>query len=218
MLPQTQIRKKSNSSKVNLLISLAFHALVVLVVLYCAARTGLLGKQLRKITVTMEKKEKPPEKPKEAPKVEPPKIVETPKIVEAPKVVEAPVVAPPVVAPPAAELPSFDFDGGKLVQSSSDPVQLYKGMLEYALRSKWNRPTDMADDDFVAEIEVAVDRAGKISDPQWKKSSGNSVWDDTVRQAIAATTSTTRPPPTNFPPRVTIRFDVQSEPAEAILQ
>jgi hypothetical protein len=218
MIPQTQVRKKRNSSKINLLISLVFHALVVLVVLYFAARTGLLGKQLKKITVTMEK-EKPPEKPKESPKVEPPKVVEPPKIVEAPKTVAAqPVVAPPVVAPPAAELPSFDFEGGKLVQSSSDPVQLYRGMLEYALRSKWNRPTDMADDDFVAEIEVAVDRTGKISDPQWKKGSGNSVWDETVRQAIAATTSMTRPPPTNFPPRVTIRFDVQSEATEPILQ
>jgi outer membrane biosynthesis protein TonB len=218
MLPQTKVRKKRNSSKVNLLISLAFHGLIVLVVLFFAARTGLLGKQLKKITVTMEK-EKPPEKPKEAPKVEPPKVVEPPKIVEAPKVVEAPpTVAPPVVAPPAAELPSFDFDGGKLVQSSSDPVQLYKGMLEYALRSKWNRPTDMADDDYVVEVEVAVDRAGKISDPQWKKGSGNKVWDDTVRQALAATTSMTRPPPTNFPPRVTIRFDVQSEATEPILQ
>jgi TonB family protein len=219
MLPQTQIRKKRNSSKVNLLISLAFHALIVVVVLYFAARTGLLGKQLKKITVTMEK-EKPPEKPKEPPKAEPPKIVETPKIVEAPKEVAAPPppIAPPVVAPPAAELPSFDFDGGKLVQSSSDPVQLYKGMLEYALRSKWNRPVDMADDNYVVEVEVAVDRTGKISDVQWKKGSGNNVWDDTVRQAIAAMTSMTRPPPTNFPPRVTIRFDVQSESAEPILQ
>ena len=126
--------------------------------------------------------------------------------------------APPTVAPPAAELPSFVFEGGKTVESSSDPVQLYKGMLEYALRSKWNRPTDMADDDYVVEVEVAVDRAGNISDPQWKKSSGNSVWDDTVRQALAATTSMMRPPPTNFPARVTIRFDVQSEATEPILQ
>lgn len=200
------------------MISVAFHVLLVVVVLYFAARSGLLGKQLRKITVTMEKKEKPPEKPKEPPKVEPPKVVEPPKIVEPPKVVEAPPVAPPVVAPPAAELPAFDFEGGKLVQSSSDPVQLYKGLLEYALRSKWNRPTDEADDDFVVEVEVAVSRDGQISDPEWKKGSGDKRWDDSVRQALAATTSMTRPPPTNFPPRVTIRFDVQSEATEPILQ
>jgi TonB C terminal len=219
MIPQSQPRKKRNSSKVNLLISFAFHALLVVVVLYFAARSGLLGKQIQKITVTMEKQEKPPEKPPEPPKVEPPKIVEPPKVAAPPKVVEAPpTMAPPVVAPPAAELPAFDFDGGKLVQSSSDPVQLYKGQLEYALRSKWNRPDNLADDDFVAEVEISVDRTGNISSPKWQKGSGNSIWDDSVRAAIAATTSMTRPPPTNFPSRVTVRFDVQSEATEPVLQ
>jgi TonB family protein len=220
MLPQSQPRKKRNSSKVNLMISFAFHAALVVVLLYFAARQGLLGKQLKKITVEMVK-EKPPEKPKEPPKVEPPKIeppkVEPPKIVEAPKM-EPAVVAPPVVAPPAAELPSFDFDGGKLVQSSSDPVQLYKGLLEYTLRSKWNRPTDMNDDSFVAEVEVSVDRNGRISDPEMKQGSGDTRWDESVNQAIAAVKSMERPPPTNFPSRVTIRFDVQSETTEPILQ
>ena len=194
------------------MISLAFHALLVGVLLYFAARSGILGKQIQKITVTMEK-EKPPEKPPAPPKPpEPPKIVEPPKVVEAPKAVAAPpVVAPPVVAPPAAELPSFDFDGGKLVQSSSDPVQLYKGLLEYSLRSKWNRPEDMADEAFIAEVEVTVDRTGKISQPKWQKGSGDKRWDDSVRQAIAATTSINRPPPTNFPARVVVRFDVQEE-------
>jgi len=212
MIPQSQPRKKRNSSKVNLMISLAFHALLVGVLLYFAARSGILGKQIQKITVTMEK-EKPPEKPPAPPKPpEPPKIVEPPKVVEAPKAVAAPpVVAPPVVAPPAAELPSFDFDGGKLVQSSSDPVQLYKGLLEYSLRSKWNRPEDMADEAFIAEVEVTVDRTGKISQPKWQKGSGDKRWDDSVRQAIAATTSLNRPPPTNFPARVVVRFDVQEE-------
>ena len=212
MIPQSQPRKQRNSSKVNLLISFAFHALLVIGLLYFAARSGMLGKQIQKITVTMEK-EKPPEKPPAPPKPpEPPKIVEPPKVVEAPKAVAAPpVVAPPVVAPPAAELPSFDFDGGKLVQSSSDPVQLYKGLLEYSLRSKWNRPEDMADEAFIAEVEVTVDRTGKISSPKWQKGSGNTVWDDSVRQAIAATTSLNRPPPTNFPARVVVRFDVQEE-------
>jgi TonB family protein len=219
MLPQSQPRKKRNSSKVNLMISLAFHALLVIVVLYFAARSGLLGKQLKKITVTMEK-EKPPVKPPEPPKVEPPKEVpkaEPPKV-EMPKVEAPPVVAPPAIAPPAAELPAFDFDGGRLVQSSSDPVQLYKGLVEYALRSKWNRPTDMTDDNYIVEVEVSVSRDGQISDPQWKKSSGSTVWDDSVRQAIATTTSINRPPPTNFPPRITVRFDVQSDATEPILQ
>ncbi len=218
MLPQSQPRKQRNSSKVNLMISFAFHAVLVIVLFYFAARSGLLGKQIQKITVTMEK-EKPPEKPPEPPKpVEPPKIVEPPKVVVAPKIEAPKVEAAPVVAPPAAELPSFDFDGGKLVQSSSDPVQLYKGLLEYALRSKWNRPDNLADDDFVAEVEVTVDRTGKISNPQWQKGSGDARWDDSVRQAVAQTTNMTRPPPTNFPARVTVRFDVQSEATEPVSQ
>src|SRR5258708_15019858 len=121
-------------------------------------------------------KEKPPEKPKEPekpkdepPKVEPPKVVTAPKI-EAPKeVVQAPPpavdTAPPSVAPAAVDVASFAFDGGKMVETSSDPVQLYKGLLESALRSKWERPEDIADSAFVAEVEVAVHHSGQITNP-----------------------------------------------------
>jgi TonB family protein len=221
MLPQSQPRRKRNSSKVNLLISFIFHATLVLALLYFAARQGLLGKQLRKISIEMVK-EKPPEKPKEPPKVEPPKIeppkvVETPKVAETPKVQAPPTMAPPTVAPPATELPSFDFEGGKTVESSSDPVQLYKSALEYAFRSKWNRPENISDDDYVADVEISVSRDGQITDSQWKKGSGDSRWDESVRQAIAAVTNMNRQPPTNFPPRVTIRFDVQKD-TEPVLQ
>ena len=95
-------------------------------------------------------------------------------------------MAPPTVAPPAAELPSFEFEGGKAVETSSDPVQIYKGYLEYALRSKWNRPDNLADDNYVAEVEVAVNRAGDISDPVWRKGSGDPKWDESVRKVFAA--------------------------------
>lgn len=220
MLPQSQPRKKRNSSKVNLMISLAFHALLVAVVIYFAARSGLLGKQLQKITVTMEK-EKPPVKPPEPPKVEPPKEVpkvEPPKIVEAPKVQVPPVAAPPVVAPPAAELPSFDFAGGKIVDTSSDPVQIYRGYMEYVLRSKWTRPENVADDNYVVEVAVAVNQQGKISVPVWQKGSGDARWDDSVKQVFNVVKSFDRPPPTNFPASVTIRFDVASEATEPVLQ
>lgn len=202
------------------MISFAFHALLVVVLLYFAARSGLLGKQLRKITVTMEK-EKPPVKPPEPPKVEPPKEVpkvEPPKIVEAPKVQAPPVAAPPVVAPPAAELPSFDFAGGKIVDTSSDPVQIYRGYMEYVLRSKWDRPEDMTDDNYVVEVAVAVDKQGQISAPVWQKSSGDTKWDDSVKQVFNVVKNFDRPPPTNFPASVVIRFDVQSEATEPILQ
>ena len=222
MLPQTQPRKRRNSSKVNLLISFVFHATLVLTLLYFAARQGLLGRQIQKISVEMIK-EKPPQKPREPekPKVEPPKI-EQPKIAAAPKAEppkEAPpsAAAPPTVAPPAAELPSFVFEGGKAVETSSDPVQLYKGQVEYALRSKWRRPDNLADNSYVAEVEVTVDPKGQISDPILEKGSGNKLWDDSVRQVFKMVTHMDRPPPTNFPSHVTVRFDVQEE-TEPLLQ
>ncbi len=223
MLPQSKSPEAMNSSKTMLLVSFVFHAAIVLALVYFAAREGFLGKELKKIAVEMVK-EKPPEKPKEPekPKNEPPKT-ETPKVepaaaasvpkVEAPKVAApsaaGPVAAPPPVAPPPADVAAFTFEGGKAVESVSNPIQLYKGFVEYSLRSKWNRPTDLADRDFVAEVEVAIDKSGRISRPEWKRGSGNQRWDDSVRDALAATPVLQRPPPTNYPPRFLVRFDVQ---------
>ena len=224
MTPQTQQRKPRNSAKVNLLISLTFHGLIIIGLVYFAAREGLLGKQLRKIAVEMVK-EKPPEKPKEPDKpkeekIEPPKLVEAPKIELPKQTAQAPPPptdsAPPAVAPPAVDVASFVFEGGKTVESSSDPVQLYKGLVEYSLRSRWDRPEDLDDQSYVAEVEVTVDRAGEIANPVWKKSSGEPRWDNSVRQAIARTQNVSRPPPTNFPSRVVVRFDVV--PSESIVQ
>src|SRR5713101_6047749 len=107
MIPQTQPRRRRNSSRVNLLISFVFHSAIVVALVYFAAREGLLGKQLRKIAVEMVK-EKPPEKPKEKeperPKEEPPNP-EARKVAEAPKV-ELPKGAPQT-PPPPAEVASF---------------------------------------------------------------------------------------------------------------
>jgi len=221
MLPQSQPRKKKNSSKVNLIISFVFHAVLVGVLLYFAAREGLLGRKIQKISVEMVK-EKPPEKPKEPdkPKIEPPKV-ETPKV-EAPKVEEAKPAAPPVtapvVAPPATEVPSFEFEGGKAVNSESDPVQLYKGYIEYVLRSKWNRPDNLDDDHWVAEVSVNVDKSGNLGGVTWQKGSGNSKWDQSVKDVFKLVQSIDRRPPTNFPPQVTIRFDVQEETEPVMTQ
>jgi hypothetical protein len=35
-------------------------------------------------------------------------------------------------------------------------VQIYKGYMEYVLRSKWDKPDDMADDNYVVEISMSV--------------------------------------------------------------
>ena len=222
MLPQTQQRKKKNSSKVNLIISFVFHAVLVLLLVYFAAREGLIGKQLQKIAVEMVK-EKPPEKPKEPekPKVEPPKL-EPPKA-EPPKMVEEnkpapPVVAPPVVAPPNDEAPAIEFDGGKAVNTETDPVQLYKGYVEYSLREKWDRPENMDDDNYVAEVRVSVDKAGNLSNVVWQKGSGNDKWDQSVKDVFKVVQNIDRHPPTNFPPQVIIRFDVEQETEPVMTQ
>src|SRR5262245_32152967 len=134
-------RKKRNSSKVNLTISLVFHSVLVLAIFFFAAHEGMLGKKLKQLTVTMVAKEKKPEPPKEKPlepKVPPPKPLETPKtMAPVPKVetVNTPpppaVDTAPAVAPAAVSLPAFDFsDGAKAVQSISDPNAIYKALVE----------------------------------------------------------------------------------------
>jgi hypothetical protein len=212
MIPQSQPKPPKNSSRVNLTISAVVHGVIIAALLYFAAREGYLGKKIQTITVTKVVEKKPePEKPKEPPKVEPPKVeppkVEQPKV-ETPKAAP-PVVAPPVVATAAVEVPSFDFAGGKTVLSENDPVQLYKGYLEYVLRSKWQRPENVADDNYAAEVSVNVDRLGRLSQTQWLKGSGDPKWDQTVKAVFQLVTQIDRRPPTNFPDHVTIRFDVQ---------
>jgi hypothetical protein len=218
MLVATQARKKRNSTKVNLVLSLVFHGLILGALLYFAAREGLLGKQIKKIAVEMVKekpkeivKPKEPEKPKaDMAKAEAPKAVEAPKVEATRNLAPPPassLAAPPAVAPPTAELPAFEFEGGKTVVSSSDPVQLYKGLIESSLRFNWDRPKDVDGHSFVDEVEVTVDKNGGISNPVFKKKSGQKQWDESVRLAVANTKSINRPPPTNFPSHFTARFD-----------
>ena len=219
MIPQSKPKPPKNSSKANLTISAIVHGLIILGIVYFAAREGFLGKKVKSILVTKVVEKKPePEKPKEPPKVEPPKV-EQPKV-EAPKVAApkaAPVTAPPVVAPAAVDVPSFDFAGGKTVLSESDPVQLYKGYIEYTLRSKWNRPENLPDNQYAAEVGVNVDKQGNLGTMTWEKGSGDAKWDQTVKDVFKIITKIDRRPPTNFPDHVTIRFDVLEE-TEPVLQ
>jgi hypothetical protein len=221
MLVGTQKRKKRNSTKVNLVLSAIFHGLILGTLLYFAARHGLLGKQIKKIAVEMVKeKPKEPEKRKEpekakvdVPKPAVPKVAEVAKFAPPKENVAPPppaTAAPPAIAPPAAELPAFEFEGGKPVETSADPVKLYKGLLEGSLRFNWERPKDVDDHTNVAEVEVAVDKTGQITSAVWKRYSGHKQWDDSVRLAIASTKKVSRPPPTNFPSPVLVRFDVEA--------
>lgn len=207
------------------MVSAVFHGLIIAALVFFAAREGYLGKQLKTIAVTMAPKEKPPEpeKPKEPekpvepppeqpqPTEPPPQVVNTPPPTTT-QAVPPPVATAPAAAPPPVGLPSFNFsDGAKAVESSSDPVQLYRSFVEFSLRSKWLRPDGLEDRGFVAEVEVSLNSAGQVLGTTWKHGSGNAAWDDSVRQALAQTTALSRPPPKNFPDRFLVRFDVVEE-------
>jgi outer membrane biosynthesis protein TonB len=223
MIPQTKERKVQNSGKVNLLISFIFHAVLLLGLFYFAAREGLLGKHLEKISVELVHKEKPPvapPKPPEPPRVPPPTL---PPVQTAPKPVDTtpkPAAPPPETTPVVVQAPTvladFDFEGGKELISSRDQKQVFKSILESVFYQKWNRPEDMEDLKYVAEVDVAIGRDGTISDPHYVKTSGNAAWDKTVQEAIAAVPRVAEKVPTNFPPRVTIRFDVTEETTESV--
>ena len=224
-----QQRKKRNSSKINLTISFVFHGILILVVFFFAAREGLVGKKLKQVAVTMVPKEKKPEPPKEKapePKAEQAKTDQTPKIaIPQPKVDTAAAPPPPAVdaapavAPPAASLPAFEFsDGAKEVQSISDPTGIYKALIEHTLRSRWNRPEDIADETYVAEVELNVDAKGRVTDYHWLKGSGDKRWDDSVKAVIAQTKTISRPPPKGFPEKFPVRFDVETSRTEAVVQ
>ncbi|HEX5223277.1 MAG TPA: TonB C-terminal domain-containing protein [Verrucomicrobiae bacterium] len=215
-------RKEKRASRLSVAISVVFHAVLIGGLAFIAAREGILGKDLKKIAVTMVPKEKPPEeKPKEKepepkPKIEEPKV-EEPKPIDTVPQIAKPVdlpppavttVAAPAAAPAAAALPAFDFEGGKAVETASDPHVIYKGYVEYTLRSRWNRPQNVDDEKFVAEVELNVDAEGRIQGTTWKKGSGHTAWDASVKQAIAATGNIGRLPPKGFPSQVLVRFDV----------
>ena len=91
--------------------------------------------------------------------------------------------------------------------TTTDPIAFYKQQVETALRSRWTRPEGVADIDFVAEVEMRVDAQGKITGYDWKKGSGNQPWDASVKKALVGAIN--RPPPSGFPDKFVVRFDVQ---------
>jgi TonB family protein len=219
-------RRKKNSSKVNLTISFIFHSVLIAAVFYFAAREGMLGKKMKTIVAEMVKEKKPVEapKPKEEPKVaqqknDEPKPVATVPQPQTQVAAAPPTEAPPAAAPPAVDVPTLDFqDGAKEVVTISDPKLLYKGLIELALRSRWERPEDIADDTYVAEVELQIDPKGNVTGSKWIKGSGDARWDKSVKQAVAATKAINRPPPKGFPGNFLARFDVEMMRSEEVLK
>ena len=87
---------------------------------------------------------------------------------------------------------------------------MYKALVEHTLRLHWNRPEDMADDKFVAEVELTIDAKGNIQNTRWISGSGNARWDNSVKEALAEVKSVNKVRPANFPEKFVTRFDVQS--------
>ncbi|HEV8543059.1 MAG TPA: TonB C-terminal domain-containing protein [Verrucomicrobiae bacterium] len=222
-----QQRKKRNSSKVNLIISVIFHGVLITVAFFFAAREGMLGKKMKQITATLVAKEKKPEPPKpkpEQPKQEPRKVEERKIAVAQPKVAPVTPVAPPpsvdtgpAVAPAAAVLSGFEFGGGKeVVSMASDPNSVYKAKVERTLREAWKRPSDIQDDNFMARVELSIEPTGRLTGYQWVSGSGNPRWDASVRDVLDHTTAMATPPPTGFPHSFEVRFDVETEVVEGL--
>lgn len=217
-----QKRTKVNSSKVNLIISAVFHTVLVVCIFYFAAKEGLLGKKLKQITATIEhaKKPEPPKEKPQEPKVEQPKAQEAKAAVPQARETAAappPTTAAPEAAPAAVATPSFGFsDGAIAVDTMNDPNTIYKTLVEHALHTYWNRPEDMADDNFVAEIELTVDKSGEVQDWRWVTHSGNTRWDQSVQDAVAQLKSIGKAPPKGFPKQFVVRFDVQSEQTQPL--
>jgi hypothetical protein len=209
-------RRKNNSAKVNLIISIAFHGLLIGGAAYWAAYEGVLGKKMQELTMTLvpkEKKAEPEKKPE--PRFEAPKKVETARAADQP-VVAAPTVAAPAApavetvaaasdAPPPAEMPSFSFGEGV---TQTDPVTAHKAYIERTLRARWVRPEGLNDSAFVAQVDLSVDASGNVQNWSWKSGSGDKRWDDSVRAVVDATKSFNRVSPQGFPPSFTVRFDV----------
>jgi TonB family protein len=219
-------RRKRESSKVNLVLSFIFHSLLVIAVFYFAARQGLVGEKMKSLVATLEqqKPKEAPKPPKEEPKVEQAKQIEQPKPMApatAPQVQAAaappPTEAPSAVAPPTLDA-SFFGDGAKTVVEVSDPKLIYKGTIERALRSNWDRPEDVKDDEFVAEVELSIDKDGKVTNSHWVKGSGDSRWDKSVKAAVTATKAVGVAPPAGFPGKFTARFDVEMTRTEDVLK
>lgn len=225
MIPQ---RTQRSSSKLNIIFSVVFHTVIIVAVVFLAAKEGMLGNTMKQITVSMVPKpvEKKPEpvKPAETPKAVESKPAETPHMVAAAPQVQREMSAPPPVdaAPsvaPAAAIPAdFEFNEGAHAVRTGDPVSIYKGTIEYALHSRWQRPDDMQDDEFVAEADVRIESDGQVSGYTWVKGSGNARWDNSVKSALEQTKAISSKPPKGFPSSFRVRFDVESLRTEDALQ
>ena len=214
-------RRKRNSAKVNLTLSIAFHALLFGLGAFWAAREGMMGKGLQSLTVVLVPKEKKPDEPKKEearpaetkPEPTAARPIQTARTADLPR----PAAPPPLAyvenaAPPPAEIPVLTLGDLGGTEAAPDAIEAYKGYLETALRNQWLRPETPDNANLVAEVEVAVSQAGQLQQHELIRSSGDRRWDESVLKAVASTRSVGRTPPPGFPTRFLVRFDVELLP------
>ena len=226
-LPQ---RQKHRQSRASIVVSILFHALVVGLVAYLAARQGILGTTVRDmVAVQVDEKKPEPPKPKEEPKPEPekpnpdqkpaPAVAQTPVPIATPTQALPPTDAPPPVDAPAAAdapemfIPSANGAGGGEVLT---PQEAYRRTIQSVFLSVWDKPAGMDDSSFSADVEMTLDPSGRIQQARFVRGSGDPKWDDTVKAALIKIKEIGTPPPDKFPANFSVRFDayVDSTPVQ----
>lgn len=218
-------RREDNSAKVNLILALLFHAVLIFAGFFWAAREGAFGLRLQEITVAIVPPEKEPEpEPVKIPKPieQPPEEAKVQPVIPPPpqQTVSAPAPEPAVsMAPAPAVAPDFDFsDGAKQVITGTNAALIsFKSQAEYALRSNWDRPSDMDDLGYEAEVELTLDPSGRITNYRFVKKSGNERWDESVSAAISTTRALNIPQPKEFNGKCLMRFDVVQTTTDLIV-
>ena len=66
-------------------------------------------------------------------------------------------------------------------------------------------------ENYVAEVELVIDIKGKVESYKWLSVSGDKVWDASVKSVMDTVKIINKSPPKDFPHKLTVRFDVQSQ-------
>lgn len=196
-----------------LIIATIIHVFLFLGVAFFASREGILGQKMKTLSAILIPKEKPVEiiKPKiEERKIEIPQLkIQSPVVNESIKPRISPEVTPSIVVPPIVELPEINFsDGAKNVITTTNVIDLYKNFIEYKLKSEWIRPDNL---DYISEINLTINKNGKIVNIVFEKQSGNSKWDISIKNIFSKINSFEKIPPKEFPLNFIVRFDTVEE-------
>ncbi|GAB6886516.1 hypothetical protein JCM13304A_00140 [Desulfothermus okinawensis JCM 13304] len=79
-------------------------------------------------------------------------------------------------------------------EESEDTVEKYKAIAEIKIKDNWRYPVKQPN--LSAEVEIEVDKNGNILKTRFIKSSGNSIFDNSVLRAIKETEKLDAPPVT----------------------